>query len=513
MARTHNIGKQLKRGNYRSEKGKYYGTPKEVWGFVSRAAKASPEDVARGFLTANAALFELEDELAGLTLRRVIHSLGADHVIFSQVHDKLRVHRGYVTVHVDKSGRVFLTKNRSVPGRLLPGKFESRLTRDEAIIRARRTLPGKKNLARLQQAERIWFPYKDKLAPAWKVRFTRVQPREEWIVYVDARNGRLLSRYDNLALSSRGSALVFDPSPVTALGNHETLLTAKNRPRRPPLEAYRKVTLEGFSKSGLLTGKRVSTAPTQRRIRRPDRLFELRSHQRGFEEVMVYFHVDQALRYIEELGFTGPRAIFRKPVRANVTGTREDNSWYSPWDKLLTFGTGFVDDAEDAETIFHELGHAIQDAICPDFGQSAEAAAIGEGFGDYWAASFFEQRKPERYRQSVMTWDGLLIGIAEKLDPPSLRRMDSKLTFDDFVEDGDEHDNGPIWAATLWDVRGVLGRDAAARIVLESHFQLDGFTTFARAARAILDADRNLEGGVNEDALRRVFRRRKIGPL
>jgi predicted metal-dependent phosphotriesterase family hydrolase len=47
----------------------------------------------------------------------------------------------------------------------------------------------------------------------------------------------------------------------------------------------------------------------------------------------------------------------------------------------------------------------------------------------------------------------------------------------------------------------------------ESHFQLDGFTTFARGARAIIDADRNLYRGRNAETLRRVFHRRGIGPV
>ena len=99
--------------------------------------------------------------------------------------------------------------------------------------------------------------------------------------------------------------------------------------------------------------------------------------------------------------------------------------------------------------VLHELGHAIQDAICPDFGQSREAAAMGEGFGDYFAASFFAGRKPERYRTSVMSWDGLHAGLNARLDPPCLRRVDLPLTYRDFHERGDEHDNGQIWSATL----------------------------------------------------------------
>jgi hypothetical protein len=200
-------------------------------------------------------------------------------------------------------------------------------------------------------------------------------------------------------------------------------------------------------------------------------------------------------------------------VQANVNGTRDDNSWYSPTDRLLTFGTGDIDDAEDAETIVHEFGHAVQDAIVPDFGQSAEAAAMGEGFGDYLAASVFAERKPEQYRASVMTWDGLLIGLSEKSAPPSLRRVDGKWTYDDFEPRRDCHDNGTIWSATLWDVRRALGGRQADTVIVESHFQLDGFTTFARGARAIIDADQNLYDGQHVAELRKIFRKRRIGPL
>jgi len=137
---------------------------------------------------------------------------------------------------------------------------------------------------------------------------------------------------------------------------------------------------------------------------------------------------------------------------------------------------------------------------------------MGEGFGDYFAASFFADKKPERYRTTVMTWDGLLIGIDDRRDPPGLRRVDEQLTSVDFAPRGDEHDNGLIWSATLWDVRKQLDRKEADRLILESHFQLDGFTTFARGARAILDADENLNRGAHRAPLAAVFKKRRIGP-
>lgn len=503
-------GMQLKRGMYKLVPAEHYGTPKEIWGFRTKASSGSPRRIAREFLLANSRLFKLEPGLAGLEVQRVVHSLGASHVILRQVHGGRRVHRGYVTAHIDRAGRAYLAKNRSVPARLLPDAFDVRIDRDEAVRKARRTLPKKGRPISVHKPEQLWFPRDDKLVPAWKVRMTRHKPREEWIVYVDARTGAKLSRYDNLSEAS-GRGWVFYPSPVTALGDHQLLLDSRKRPRRPPPVAYREVELPDLDGRGRLDGARVTTAPTHAsRVRRGGLDFRLASHQRGFEEVMVYFHIDAALHYLEALGYRGARAIFREPVRANVNGTRDDNSWYSPAERLLTFGTGDIDDAEDAETILHELGHAIQDAICPDFGQSADAAAMGEGFGDYFAASFFEASKPGRYRTSVMTWDGLLLGLRARVEPPSLRRVDGALTGADFDEDGDEHDNGRIWSAVLWDVREALGRETADRIIIESHFQLDGFTTFARGARAIIDADQNLEGGRHRRQLESVFRKRAI---
>ena len=504
---------RLKRRGFKQVPGDHYGTPKEVWGFRTKATHGSSRAIARHFLLANADLFQITQDVRGLVIQRVIHSLGATHVILKQMHKAHRVHRGYLTVHMDRSGRVFLAKNRAVPARLLPEVFKSSLTRDEAVKQARRYLPQKDRLATQRETELLWFPRGVDLIPAWKVRLTREAPREEWLVYLDARTGANLSRYNNLAEARTGRGLVFDPNPVTALGDHQLLIAPNRRVRRPPPVAYREVTLPGLDNSGTLSGQKVTTEGTRARVRSPTGTFLLRSHQRGFEEVMVYYHVDAALRYLESLGYRGRRAIFRKPVHANVTGTRDDNSWYSPVDRSLTFGTGDIDDAEDAETILHELGHAIQDAICPDFGQSAQAAAMGEGFGDYFAASFYESRKPASYRHTVMSWDGLPLRLGTRTNPPSLRRLDDIRSFKNFDEAGDEHDNGTIWSAPLWEIREALGRKMADALIIESHFQLDGFTTFARGARAIIDADRNLYGGRHYKILVRIFRRRKIGPL
>jgi Zn-dependent metalloprotease len=472
--------------------------------------QGSPQAIAEAFLKKNADLLKLEPDLIGLEYRKTLFSLGARHVIMQQCFKKAPVDRAYVTVHMSNAGEVYLVKNRAMPLAMLPKAANFQITRAEAEARAREQLPNTARITKCSEVVPRWYPKKQKLIAAWRVRFEG--PGDDWIVYISGHNGSLLRLCDNLKRAT-GQARVFDPSPVTALGSHTLLLSQKGNPRRPPPEAYTSVTLHDLKPNGRLEGKRVTTNATRtdRRVRRPDFQFVFKSHEKGFEEVMAYYHIDQAIRYLEGLGYRGPRAIFREPVRVNVNGTRQDNAMYSPSKRLLTYGVGRVDEAEDGETILHELGHAIQDSIVPDFGKSREAAAMGEGFGDYFAASFFAEKKPERYRSTVITWDGVLIGLEQQSDPPTLRRVDEPYTYLDFKDVPDkQHDNGKIWSATLWDLRRKLGREVADRIVLDSHFQLDAFTTFARGARAILDADQNLYGGVHHDNIKRVFRRRRI---
>jgi hypothetical protein len=499
--------------------GRYYRTPKELWGFRLPAVSGAPKVIAKQALTANTLRLGLDGVMGTIRPRRMIRSVGGWHVIFSQHHLGRYIHRAYVTVHMDARHRVYLFKNRAVPRDLLPPSdaivVGMRKAREKALRSIHRTASVVKTVAH----DEVWYPMRTRLHLAHKFRFHRRSPAEDWIVYVHAGTGQVLLAFDNLA-EATGRARVFNPNPVVALGAWEPLLDEDGLPvSRPPAEAYRAVRLLDVSRAGTLDGTRVSTGLTHGRIRRANLDFRCTSQERGFEEVMAFYHLDRAVRYVESLGYRGRRAIFTQPVEVDARASRDDNSWYSPATRSLGFGTGDVDDAEDGETILHEFGHALQDSICPDFGQSAEAAAMGEGFGDYFAASFFADRKTKRRRvllNVVMTWDGILCPDAgNATNAPCVRRVDRPLTYESFdhAATADEHDNGEIWSAALWEIWNALGRDVADRIIVESHFQLDGFTTFAKGARAILDADRNLYRGAHLKSLRRVFNERGIGPV
>jgi hypothetical protein len=490
--------------------GKNYATPKELWGFRSDRGGGTPRGIAWEFLQANREHLGITSELERLDLRRVIHGLGADHVIFQQLWRRRRIHRAYVTVHIGRDRRVYLVKSWAVPEDILHEAREPRLKAARAVRLALAAVRPARGSARVVgRPELLWYPSRRLLHPAWHVRIHRTKPRSEIITYVQAITGRVISRVDNLA-EATGRATVFLPNPM-ARARDFSPLDAKGRIRRPSKNAYVLVTLTSLRGNTRLDGRRVTTRLTNKRARSPSLDFIMPSFRMGFEEVSAYYHVNEAITYLERLGYRGSRRVFHEPIRVNARGTRDENSWYSPGERRLTFGTGDIDDAEDGETVLHEFGHALQDAICPDFGQSAEAAAMGEGFGDYLAASFFAARKPLRYRDAVMTWDGAR-GAG---DPPCVRRLDSPLTYESFDHgaNADEHDNGQIWSATLWDIWNAVGRRVADRIIVDSHFQLDGFTTLARGARAILDADRNLHRGRFAASLKRIFHRRGIGPV
>jgi hypothetical protein len=213
--------------------GRYYSTPKELWGFRLPPRAESPTTVARATLNANRRRLGLDGVLESLEARRCLRSLGAWHVIFSQNHLDRFVHRAYVTVHMDASKSVYLVKNRAVPAALLPRHAAVAVDVRRATRKVRSSIGRKASGAVVLSCEEVWFPRRTRLHLAYKFRLQRRRPAGEWIVYVDARTGAVLWKYDNLARLF-GRARIFDPNPVVALGEWRSLLRNGKPVRRVP---------------------------------------------------------------------------------------------------------------------------------------------------------------------------------------------------------------------------------------------------------------------------------------
>jgi len=281
---------------------------------------------------------------------------------------------------------------------------------------------------------------------------------------------------------STASAWIFAPNPVVSAGPPgQSLTDNKDADYQALTDELVEVVLTNLDGSGYLVGDwanvRSSTGPLAFET---DESFLYTRHDDRFEQVMAYYWVTQSQLYIQSLGFGtafDPINMESQDVRINTWGV--DNSY--SWDKhdVLRFGTGGVDDAEDADVILHEYGHSMHDSQVPGFGLGPEAGAIGEGFGDYWAATVAQVFAPAADPACVADWDSVSYTSGT---PHCLRRLDTTLMYPDL--DGRIHRDGQVWSHALWNIRTSLGNVLADTIILRAQFEFAPDTTMRQAAEA-----------------------------
>jgi hypothetical protein len=487
----------------RTEAHPLFDVPRHLRDLETEPSREEPRVVAEAFLRSVAGELGLGPDLAGIRFDKVSPTILGSHVFFQRVHRGRPITGSWVRVDVDHEGRVFNAWNDLVPEPVLEAapaaSLEPEITADEAVRRVLEAVGASRARHELHGTEQVVFMSGPVPTPAWKVIVATEEPGAEWKAYVDSRTGAVLDRVD-LRKHVDGRGRVFDPSPVVTLGDPGLKNTSPI-----PASAYKHVTLRDLAGTGYLDGPFVTTGRTRERVKRHDHVFDFSRGEPGFKEVMVYFHIDRSRRYIHELGFTN---ILVHPIEINVDGGHADNSQYSALTRSLTFGVGGVDDAEDAEVILHEFGHAIQNDQVLHFGTKGEAAAMAEGFSDYWAVSAFNEVKPEAMRLTFANWDATAYSGAH---PPYCRRLDSKKRYPQSVR-GEVHQDGEIWSACLWEIRTALGRRAADRLILSHHFLIARDARFGEAAEAMITADKQLDGGRNHALILDVFTRRGILP-
>jgi subtilisin-like proprotein convertase family protein/transcriptional regulator CtsR len=341
---------------------------------------------------------------------------------------------------------------------------------------------------------------------AWRITFDTHSPPGAWEVLVAARNGTVLS-LRNMAREVEGSGLVFNPNPVQSSGN--AALADSDDADSATLNDQRvSVTLRNLEGNGRLQGTFCSTAPTstQARANEPTNTFNYTRNDDRFEEVMSYYWITETQRYIQSLGFTN---VNNRVQGMDVNGIPNDNSFYSPGTGDITMGSGGVDDAEDGDVILHEYGHSIQDNQVPGWGATEEGGAMGEGFGDYWAGSHgaaIGGPQSPAWDVFVAKWDAVSYNPGS---PAFLRPLNSTKHYPEGLT-GEVHDDGEIWSACLWQVRGLVGRTRADTMILEAHFAVSPEGGFEDGANAILEANEALYAGADRSNLRKIFRDRGI---
>ncbi len=308
----------------------------------------------------------------------------------------------------------------------------------------------------------VWAPHAENGRPSaqprlvWEVR-AQVEANGKWTIdlLVDAVNGSLVDSHDLRLFHRRavtGTGRVFIPNPVQSSGNMN--LTDQNDSNAAvPSSEYFQVSLLDLAGTGYLDGPYATTSPTRNRVYEPTNNFVYSRSANAFEEVMCYYTVDSFQRYLQTIG--QPNAN-NHPQKMDVNGTHADNSWFDTGSKIITYGDGGVDDAEDSDIILHEYGHALHDDVQGGIG-GGQNSSISEGYGDYFAASFYDDALVGEWDATSYTNGSLHY----------LRRVDLDLHYPNNLNHEVHHD-GQIWSAMLWDMRMALGREIADNIIVEA---------------------------------------------
>jgi hypothetical protein len=429
-----------------------------------------------------------------LRLERVRHSLLGTHRIYVQTYRGLPVVDGFLARHEYRGATAQVSDGRHALHGVVPVRPAVSAPAAQSAARVAVAAPGAPAPATLS----IWPGDPSRLV--WSVVVAKATGRER--VLVDAVRGGVI-RTDRLALDATGSGRVFDPNPVVTLRDQS--LRDQGDADYPALAAaYRTVPLTHLDGSGFLRGDFARIAYDNAHTAfSPSLAFAFNRSSTFFSQTVAYHQATRAQEELQRLGFTD---VNNHPQELAPDGFSEDNSFFDG--TTIVLGTGGVDDAEDADIIWHEYGHAIQfDQFSPtaDFRGDVASGAIGEGFSDYWAVTMSETVNGTYDLPCVGDWNGVAGNFG---DPRCLRRVDTNMTIADRTFEA--HTDGQIWSRALWDINRALGRDVANRIIIEAQFGFDYGISFTRAARTTVDVAQKLYGSKARKVAEAAFTARGI---
>lgn len=215
--------------------------------------------------------------------------------------------------------------------------------------------------------------------------------------------------------------------------------------------------------------------------------FNFTRDNNAFEAVNVFYHLDLSLRYINQtLGIVCRPGLNGGVLRFDPSGLNgADNSYYLPSSDQLAFGEGCVDDAEDADVIWHELGHGIHDWLT----NGSASGFIGEGNGDYWAQSYSRSLNQwtvsDPDLQYMFSWDGHNVCWDG-------RSTDYFGIYPGDLVGGSGHTDGQIWATALMQIWDVVGRTKTDKAFLNGLALTNASTNQQNAAIAVRQAAINM---------------------
>src|SRR5687767_2706493 len=229
------------------------------------------------------------------------------------------------------------------------------------------------------------------------------------------------------------------------------------------------------------------------------------SYNLGFTETSRNFQVNNFGR--GGLGNDSVRAEAQDGSGTNNANfaTPPDGSRPRMQQYLFTSPNPDRDSSVDGDVVFHEYGHGISNRLIGN-GSTAlsgiQSGAMGEGWSDYWAITINNDGAVGEY--VINNQNGIRRAA---YSVPAATVHDSYAD----LASSSVHNDGEVWAATLWDLRTQLGAATTDRLVLNGMKFTPNRPSFLNARDGILQADQNLNAGANRCAIWTVFARHGMG--
>jgi hypothetical protein len=484
---------------------------------------SSPEVIkskADSYLNQNKARFGIENFNTDVRMERISKSPAGSHLIYQEIVEGIPVYDARIVVSVNQNGEVSFVSGNFRSGLTLRDK-QAQIQSLEAIELARAYLNVSGELRGDQKTELMVFDSKDK-GPllTYRVEIPCSSPFGDWEVFVDVVNGDIVHVKNLIVYKSGtdGTGMIWAPDPLTMAGvyygreEEDDEYVDNNDDDHPSLNDQRiSVTLKDLYTDDdgdyVLEGpyvkltNRESPLDTLPHLRDPYSFIYTRQEQE-FEAVMVYYHIDASYRRLLELGFFENDMVEEGLLEfeADPHGLNGlDNSYYSPMGNYCAFGEGGVDDAEDAAVILHEYAHALQYNISVvSYDPEGETFSLLEGCSDYWAASY-KRRVNSFGWNHVFLWDAGIKSAEGDTTFWKGRRcdLDWRYSKEDSAQYAGTHAWGQIWSSALMRIWADLGPDITDQLFIASHYYWGMHPDFEMAARAFIQADLDIYGGIN----------------
>jgi len=237
---------------------------------------------------------------------------------------------------------------------------------------------------------------------------------------------------------------------------------------------------------------------------------------------------DPVLAEADNYNGTDLTTLWNSTNNANMSTPRDG---YSPRLQVFFFTNPSLNAADQADVVYHEYTHGLTNrSVGTGAGlDAAQSTAMGEGWSDWYALDYLvgeglvidgatndELQVGAYLYPGGFRRQGLDCPVGAAACPGTTRAGAGGFTLGDMGRVGNAfevHDDGEIWAETLWDLRrALLSEPGVARTLVTGGLRLSpNNPSFLEARDAIIQADQIAYGGDHYAALWGLFAIRGMG--